>query len=113
MNKFNIYSFFLIYNIIKNKFKIMKSFKQFIKEYSEYSPLQIGLKIKFNLKDGSENIGTITQIYSDGVEAKLDKPRYDRSGSLVTTSLVNMNTLTGVMFNDKWYTKDEFFNDFA
>jgi hypothetical protein len=30
----------------------MKSFKQFIKEYSEYSPLQIGLKIKFNLKDG-------------------------------------------------------------
>ena len=77
---------------------------------SDYSTLQVGLKIRFKLKDGSENIGTITRIFSDGVEAKLEKPRYDKSGNLISISLVTMDTLTGVEFRNKWYTKEEFFN---
>lgn len=91
----------------------VKNFKQFINEQVDYKTLQVGLKIKFKLKDGSENIGTINRIFSDGVEAKLEKPRYDKSGNLISTSLVTMDTLTGVMFKDKWYSKEEFFNSFS
>jgi len=91
----------------------VKNFEQFINEQVDYKTLQVGLKIKFKLKDGSENLGTITGINSDGVVAKLDKPRYDKSGNLISISLVTIDTLTGVMFKDKWYTKEEFFNSFS
>jgi hypothetical protein len=98
---------------IRQMINKVKNFKQIINEQVDYKTLQVGLKIKFKLKDGSENLGTIKQIFSDGVEAKLEKPRYDKSGNLISTSLVTMDTLTGVMFRDKWYTKEDFFNNFS
>ena len=64
-------------------------------------------------REGDKVLVTITKIFSDGVEAKLEKPRYDKSGNLISISLVTMDTLTGVMFRDKWYTKEEFFNSFS
>lgn len=90
----------------------IRNFNQSINE-GDYSKLQAGLKIKFKLKDGSENIGTINKVYSNGVEVKLDNGKFDKERNFVETSLVTMDRIISVIFRGKEYTKEEFFNNFS
>ena len=76
----------------------MKHIKRF-NEASEYNALQVGQQLKFKAKDGSERVGEVEEIYTDGVRCK---------GSLVT-----MDNLIEVSMRGKWYSKDEYFKNFA
>lgn len=73
--------------------------------------LQVGLMIKFINKNGTEQTGVIRQITNDTLAVKIEKPEYDQSGNLVTFAYVPMDKITQVLFQNKWYSKDEFFKN--
>lgn len=75
--------------------------------------LQKGQKIQFNTKDMSGLLGTINSIAKDGYEVILDKPYYNKSGNLIKIGLVPFENIIGMYFRDKFYTKDQYVQNFA
>ena len=90
--------------------------RTFVKEESvalSNPTLQKGQKIQFNTKDMSGLLGTINSIAKDGYEVILDKPYYNKSGNLIKIGLVPFENIIGMYFRDKFYTKDQYVQNFA